>query len=131
MALGAISPGVKTTMNNVAANAITNRFPVLPSNTTYAQVTGFSFDQNGAIRLYDPNFNTSSAEPWKSYLAAQYATGTPFEVLYELATPQTFTIEPFSIKSLPGTNNIFTDGGDEIATTLNPFGYIFHKLLAL
>lgn len=51
-----------------------------------------------------------SLEKWKSYLAAQYAAGTPVTIAYKLATPQPFQVtgnQP--TPALPGTNTVYTD----------------------
>ena len=52
----------------------------------------------------------SSVESWKSYLAAQSAAGTPVQVAYKLATPETLNITKISIPSLKGENTFFTNG---------------------
>lgn len=47
----------------------------------------------------------------KSYLAAQYAAGTPVQVAYSLAEPVPFTATgDGEIKALRGTNTLLTDG---------------------
>ena len=49
-------------------------------------------------------------ETWKSYLAAQYAAGTPVTVCYKLATPEPFQAtgnQP--IPALAGENTVYTD----------------------
>lgn len=52
----------------------------------------------------------SSVDNWKSYLAAQYAAGTPVQIAYKLATPIPFTATGGgTIKALSGTNTILTD----------------------
>ena len=56
-------------------------------------------------------------ESWKSYLAAQYAAGTPVTIAYKLATPTTFhATGAQAIPALPGTNTIYTDG-DSVTVT--------------
>lgn len=52
-------------------------------------------------------------ESWKSYLAAQYAAGTPVTVCYKPATPEPFQAtgnQP--IPALAGENTVYTDGGE-------------------
>ena len=59
-----------------------------------------------------------AVDKWKSYLAAQYAAGTPVQIAYKLATPTPFTATGGgAIKALSGTNSILTD-----ADTLNVTG---------
>lgn len=56
---------------------------------------------------------------WKSYLAAQYAAGTPVQIAYKLATPTTI---PFTatgaqpIPALSGVNTVLTDA-DSVTVT--------------
>ena len=50
-------------------------------------------------------------DSWKSYLAAQYAAGTPVQVCYKLATPQPIQATGGqTIPALSGANTIYTDG---------------------
>ena len=47
---------------------------------------------------------------WKSYLAAQYAAGTPVQIAYKLAEPIPFTATGAQpIPALPGVNTLMTD----------------------
>lgn len=48
---------------------------------------------------------------WKSYLAAQYASGTPVQIAYKLAEPVPFTATgaPQPIPALSGVNTVLTD----------------------
>lgn len=58
-----------------------------------------------------------TVDTWKSYLAAQYAAGTPVTIAYKLATPQPFQATGGqSIPALPGTNTIYTDA-DSLTVT--------------
>lgn len=53
----------------------------------------------------------------KSYLAAQYAAGTPVQVCYKLATPTPFTATgAHPIPALSGTNTVITDA-DSVTVT--------------
>lgn len=51
-------------------------------------------------------------DEWKSYLAAQYAAGTPVTITYQLATPEPFAVTPQEVLALSGTNTLYTDTGD-------------------
>lgn len=52
----------------------------------------------------------ATIDAWKSYLAAQYAAGTPVQIAYEMITPQPFTATGGgAIKALSGTNTVLTD----------------------
>ena len=53
----------------------------------------------------------------KSYLAAQYAAGTPVQIAYKLATPTPFTATGAQpIPALPGVNTVLTDA-DSVTVT--------------
>ena len=49
-----------------------------------------------------------------TWLASQYAAGTPLTVCYELATPQYIQVQGNQILTQEGTNYIWTDCGDTI-----------------
>lgn len=67
------------------------------------------------LRISDPRFST--VEEFKSYLAAQYAAGTPVQIAYKLVTPEPFTATgALPIPALPGVNTIMTDA-DSVTVT--------------
>lgn len=47
---------------------------------------------------------------WKSYLAAQYAAGTPVQVCYTLATPAEIQLTAQELTQLDGANTLYGDG---------------------
>ena len=55
---------------------------------TYQGVEGIA-TQNENITIFDPNYATAIATEWKAYVAQQYENGTPIEIEYELAEPET------------------------------------------
>lgn len=50
----------------------------------------------------------------RNYLVSQYNNGTPVELCYELATPIEYDLTPQQIKTLKGTNNIWSDANGDI-----------------
>lgn len=67
------------------------------------------------LRISDPRFST--VEELKSYLAAQYAAGTPVQIAYKLAEPVPFTATGAQpIHALPGVNTVLTDA-DSVTVT--------------
>ena len=53
----------------------------------------------------------------KSYLAAQYAAGTPVQICYKLATPVPFTATGAQpIPALAGVNTVLTDADSATVT---------------
>ena len=77
--------------------------PDVPDNTAYS---GSSSD-NHCIFIKTTNYTTVA--DFKSYLAAQYAAGTPVKVYYVMQTPETKTVEPVEIPTLNGTTVIDVD----------------------
>lgn len=68
----------------------------------------------GAIRVRWGDTIPDNTDAWKSYLAAQYAAGTPVTIAYKLATPTTFTAAGAkNIAAKSGVNNI-TSNADSI-----------------
>lgn len=67
------------------------------------------------LRISDPRFST--VEELKSYLAAQYAAGTPVQITYKLATPTPFTATGAQpIPALSGVNTLMTDADSATVT---------------
>ena len=72
---------------------------------------GFGINITEVIRAYTTSMFTT-VDAWKSYLAAQYAAGTPVQVVYRLATPTTIQLTPQEVAALEGLNTVFSDCGD-------------------
>lgn len=69
---------------------------------------------------YGTNENVT-IEEWKSYLATQYAAGTPVQICYKLATPQEIEVEGADdLPALAGTNTISTDADTVTITAPTP-----------
>ena len=83
--------------------------------------SGIGFSTTGQSRYFifsvptatlaDASDNSAAIASLKSYLAAQYAAGTPVQVCYKLAETVPFTATGGGeIKALRGTNTLLTDG---------------------
>lgn len=71
-----------------------------------------TYASNGKYPLSDEGL-----QQWKSYLAAQYAAGTPVQIAYKLAEPVPFTVPGAQpIPALPGVNTLLTDA-DSVTVT--------------
>ena len=57
------------------------------------------------INVFDDRITSSDA--WKTFLASN-----PLQVVYPLATPQTYQLTPQQISTLLGNNTVFVDTGD-------------------
>ena len=66
------------------------------------------------VRLWRVKYNEiTTAEDFKSYLAAQAAAGTPVQVAYKLATPEPFQATGNqALPAVAGLNTVYTDGDD-------------------
>lgn len=58
----------------------------------------------------------ASAEEFKAFLAAQYAAGTPVQVVYKRSAPLTIQLTPQEILALAGENTLYSDAGDITVT---------------
>lgn len=67
--------------------------------------------------LSDASDNASAVASFKSYLATQYAAGTPVQIAYKLATPTPITATGAQpISALSGVNTVITDA-DSVTVT--------------
>ena len=76
---------------------------------------------NGAAVVYNPNGDYTGDEGglanWKAYLAAQKAAGTPVQVAYQLATPETYATDPLDMDNAAGPLTVLTGGAVEVRMT--------------
>lgn len=56
----------------------------------------YAYDYGGTSLGFADN-SYDSVDNWKSYLAAQKAAGTPVQIAYQLATPETYATDPLDI----------------------------------
>jgi hypothetical protein len=93
---------------------------------------------NGVLTVTDGYIASYNGETlpstWISSMDV-YAEGTTpttgAEVVYKLATPQTYNVTPTEIKTLLGINNIFADCGDADVEYVRDATLIINKLLEL
>lgn len=76
---------------------------------------------NGAAVVYNPNGDYTSDEGglanWKAYLAAQKEAGTPVQVAYQLAAPETYATDPVDFDNAAGPLTVVTGGQVEVKMT--------------
>lgn len=76
---------------------------------------------NGAAVVYKPNGDYTGDEGglanWKAYLAAQKEAGTPVQVAYQLAAPETYATEPLDFDNAAGPLTVMTGGEVEVRMT--------------
>ena len=81
----------------------------------------FAFESNGITIRFCVTQTYKNKDDWAAYLAAQYAAGTPIQIAYKLATPESFTATGGGrIDALAGTNAISTDADTLTATAPTP-----------
>lgn len=87
-----------------------------PSKYAYNQGKGI-FAESETIFVSAPLTADYGLDGWKSYLAAQYAAGTPVQIAYKLATPTPITATGAQpIPALAGCNTVLTDA-DSVTVT--------------
>lgn len=105
-------------------NAVTDT-PIATVSTevcTHYKIVNYNNGTESAFLSYEPYayINTrsfNSVEELKSYLAAQYAAGTPVQIAYKLATPTPITATGAQpILALSGVNTVLTDA-DSVTVT--------------
>lgn len=76
---------------------------------------------NGAAVVYNPNGDYTGDEGglanWKAYLSAQKEAGTPVQVAYQLAAPETYATDPLDIDNAAGPLTVMTGGELEVRMT--------------
>lgn len=107
------TPGIATPENpGIKGDIVCSQYPAVTANDTYKCKSGISVEaqENYYFRIYNDTHAGETADEWKSYLAAQYAAGTPVQVCYKLAEPVPFTATGAQpIPALSGTNTLLTD----------------------
>ncbi len=77
----------------------------------------FAFESSGERVHFCTTETWETVDAWESYLAAQYAAGTPVQIAYKLATPTPFTaIGAQPIPALNGVNTVLTDADSATVT---------------
>ena len=68
-----------------------------------------------AVYFYDSQY--TNADAFNAYLAAQKAAGTPVQVAYQLATPETYATDPVDFDNAAGPLTVMTGGELEVRMT--------------
>ena len=69
------------------------------------------------LRIGFSDDSIDTAEKVNAYLAAQKAAGTPVQVAYQLATPETYATDPLDIDNAAGPLTVMTGGELEVRMT--------------
>lgn len=70
----------------------------------------------------------TSLEEWKNTLATWYAGGTPFGIVYELATPIIIQLTPYAVSALAGLNTLYSSVGDTTVSGRQDIIALTHSL---
>lgn len=68
-----------------------------------------------AVYFYDSQY--TNADAFNAYLAAQKEAGTPVQVAYQLAAPETYATDPLDIDNAAGPLTVMTGGEVEVRMT--------------
>lgn len=74
-----------------------------------------AINELGSLIIKDPSWK--SVDDAKAYLAAQKAAGTPVQVAYQLATPETYATDPVDFDNTAGPLTVVTGGQVEVKMT--------------
>ena len=74
-----------------------------------------AINELGSLIIKDPAWQ--SVDDAKSYLAAQKSAGTPVQIAYQLATPETYATDPLDIDNAAGPLIVMTGGEVEVTLT--------------
>lgn len=90
-----------------------------PYTTYLTDCIGITIDGGSVVYISNGKYPISDEglQEWKSYLAAQYAAGTPVQIAYKLAEPIPFTATGAQpMPALAGANTVLTDADSATVT---------------
>ena len=113
-------PGIATPEKpEIKGDIVCNQYPAITANDTYQCKNGISVEaeENYYFRIFNDTHAGGTADEWKSYLAAQYAAGTPVQIAYKLAEPVPFRATGAQpVPALAGCNTVLTDADSATVT---------------
>lgn len=101
--------------------AICSHLPENPNISSGNAQTGFRVYNKTAGQPQGATYllrfdKTQTKDDFLAYLAAQAAANTPVQIVYTLATPQTYQLDPVTLSALKGQNHLWADCGDVTVT---------------
>lgn len=95
---------------------ISSHFALVPPGTsTNLDKVVYGQPKYNQIIIHDISWN--SLETAKAYLAAQKSAGTPVQIAYQLATPETYATDPVDFDNAAGPLTVVTGGQVEVKMT--------------
>ena len=108
MRLERVLTGVKTPPNNASTvGIICNEFNETTANGTWGGTIGVAIDTRGYISVCKTGQQDMTLATFREFLSSN-----PMEVVYPLATPQTYQLTPQQVNTLVGTNNVWSEQGN-------------------
>ena len=97
-----------------ASSCRCSHYATISADNTYHLQVGISanYGTSHGIFIYDDAYDVQDVTGWKSYLAAQYAAGTPVTVVYQLAEPVITQHDPARILPPAPVCRVFADAGN-------------------
>lgn len=129
-ALGMPAPKFTNASEN-ASKSIFSHGTYRFGSTTSSPFGGYRLLEQ-TVNFYDVNSAFATADEFKSYLSDNYEAGTPWQLCYELPAPIEIQLDPVSISTLKGINNVWADTGEitEIEYRADTKIYIDQKIAA-
>ena len=116
---GAYPPPKAPESNGEVASVVSSHFPSRNSNETFSGYVGVSADVSARLNMtvelsvigaVDGDSSATKIQKVKTWLAAQYAAGTPVTVLYQRDSNLTASVAPNQIIGTDGLNTVAGDG---------------------
>ena len=113
-------PEIATPENpDIKGDIVCSQYPTVTANDTYTCKNGISVESgnNHYFRIYSDICAEGTVDEWKSYLATQYAAGTPVQIAYKLAEPVPFAATGAQpMPAIAGANTVLTDADSATVT---------------
>lgn len=100
-------PGIKHAESASAVGEVAcSHYIATTGNKLYSGTQGVSVSAaSDFIQIFDTTRSGMTADEYNSYLAAQYAAGTPVQILYALAEPEEVQLSVLDIRPISGEVN--------------------------
>lgn len=114
LAINGVMSAGSTTAPNVYGTCMSSHFAMVPVGASpLPENTVFGQPKYNRIIIHTSKWD--SLETAKAYLAAQKTAGTPVQIAYQLATPETYATDPLDIDNAAGPLTVMTGGELEAA----------------
>lgn len=116
LAIKGITTSGDPSQNTAYGVCISSHFALVPPGTsTQLDKIVYGQPKYNQIIIHDTSWN--SLEEAKAYFAAQKEAGTPVQIAYQLATPETYATDPVDFDNAAGPLTVVTGGQVEVKMT--------------